>query len=115
MNQSKPILQHTDAMHSGAFTGNLRRASLLPGEIAVRPPVSQEIRAASGTGAYPQPAGASLYQRRADGGPLIRDTQRPWWHWPVLAALACAAYAMLQALSDGAFGTDLSALLHKLI
>lgn len=76
MNQSKPGPQHADAIHSGAFTGNLQRASLLPGEIAIRPPVSQEIRATAGTGGHLQPAGANLYQRDIIG------MQRPWWHWP---------------------------------
>ncbi len=95
MNQSRPAPQHADAIHSGAFTGNLRRASLLPSEIAARPPVSQEVRAAAGTGGYPQPAGASLYQRQQDGGPLIRDTGRLWWLWSITAAVvALAIYAM---------------------
>jgi hypothetical protein len=40
MNQSPPILQHADAVRSQAFTGNLQRTSLLPGELAMRPPVS---------------------------------------------------------------------------
>lgn len=115
MNQSRPLVQHADAVYSTAFTGNLRRASLLPGEIAVLPPVSQEIRAAIGTGGYPQPAGANLYRQQQDGGPMIRDAERPWWHWPALAAMACVAYALLQSLSDGVFGADLSALLHRLI
>lgn len=102
MNRYRPSMQHTDAVHSGAFTGNLRRASLLPGEIAVRPPISQEIRAAAGTGGYPQPAGASLYQRQQDGSPLIRDSARPWWYWPTLAiALMLAARGVILALSDG--------------
>jgi len=102
MKPSKPSPQHTDAMRSGAFTGNLRRASLLPGEIAVRPPISQEIRAAAGTGGYPQPAGASLYQRQRDGGPLIRDRQRPWWHWPAIVTVAVlVARGVILALSDG--------------
>jgi len=91
MNQSKPGLQHADAIHSGDFSGNLQRASLLPGEIAMRPPVSQEIRAAVGKGGYPQLAGAGLYQRQQAGGPLIRGTERPWWHWPAATALAVLA------------------------
>ena len=100
MNQPRPFRQHADAVHSGAFTGNLRRASLLPGEIAVRPPISQEARAAAGAAGYPRPAGASLYQRRQDGSPLIRDIARPWWYWPALATtLVLAARGVILALS----------------
>ena len=102
MNQSRSGPQHTDRVRSGAFTGNLRRASLLPGEIAVRPPISQEARAAAGAGGYPRPAGASLYQRRSDGSPLIRDTVRPWWYWPTLVTtLVLAARGVILALSPG--------------
>ena len=81
MNQPKLLVQHADAVRSEAFTGNLRRASLLPGEIAVRPPISQDVRAAAGTGGYPQTAGASIYQRHlAD-----KDQERAWWYWPGIA------------------------------
>lgn len=86
MNQSRPLVQHADAVDSGAFTGNLRRASLLPGELAVRPPVSQEIRATAGAGSYPQPSSASIYQM--NGSPVLREADRPWWHWPAAIALA---------------------------
>jgi len=97
MNQSKPLLQHTDAIHSRAFTGNLRRASLLPGEIAMRPPVSQEIRATASTGGYPQPSSASIYQM--NGSPVLREVDRPWWHWPMAAALMALAVYGLRALA----------------
>ena len=102
MNRSRPSTQHADAVHSGVFTGNLRRASLLPGEIAMRPPISQEIRAAAGAGGYPRPAGGSLYQRRRDGSPLVLDVGRPWWHWPaIVTAAVLVARGIILALSDG--------------
>lgn len=101
MNQPRPFQQHADAVHSEAFTGNLRRASLLPGEIAVRQPVSQDIRAAAGISGRPQTAGASLYPRRQDASPLIRGVERPWWYWLTLTTtLVLIARRIILALSD---------------
>lgn len=99
MNPSKPNRQHTDLIHSRSFTGNLRRASLLPGEIAVRPPVSQEIRAAAGTGSYPQPAAAGLYPRQRAGGPLVRDAARSWWQWPLVTTVVVLVVYGMRALA----------------
>lgn len=116
MNPSRPAQQHADAVHSGAFTGNLQRASLLPGEIAARAPVSQEIRAAAGTGGYPQPAGASLYQRQNFGSPLIQNAERPWWHWPAITALVTLSFYGLQlVMSDSSSSGDLLLMLQRLM
>ena len=123
MIQSKPILQHTDAMHSDAFTGNLERASLLPGEIAAPPPVSQETRAAASAGNYAEPAGMAIYRRHPvdrkwphrDGNHMTRSVARPWWYWPAITSLvALTAYGLILLMSDGAAGADISLLLHKL-
>lgn len=106
MNPSKPAQLHTDAVHSDAFTGNLQRASLLPGEIAARPPISQEIRAAAGTGPYAEPAGASLYQRhQARSGQehshMASGLERPWWYWPTIATtVVLVARGVILAISD---------------
>lgn len=124
MNQSMPLLQHTDAMHSETFTGNLQRASLLPGEIAVRPPVSQEIRAAASTGGRPQPGGASIYRRHLihvkwphqDGSHMARGVERPWWHWPAITSVTVlAVYGLILALADSGAGDAISLMLRKLI
>ena len=105
MNQPKPLVQHADAVRSEAFTGNLQRASLLPGEIAVRPPISQDVRAAAGTGGYPQTVGASIYQRhladkRRSGqarGHLAAGQERVWWYWPSIATTVVIAIWMAVA------------------
>ena len=124
MNQSKPSVQHADAVHSQAFTGNLQRASLLPGEIAARPPVSQEARAEAGMGNPRQPAGASIYRRHLihdswphrDGSHMTRDVARAWWHWPAIAALVgLAVWGLILFMSDSAAGGNVSLMLHKLI
>lgn len=122
MNQSRPLLQHADAVHSEAFTGNLQRASLLPGEIAMRPSVSQELRA--GAGIHPQPGGASIYRRHLihvkwphrDGSHMSRGMERPFWHWPTIAALVVVAvYGLILALADSGAGAAISLMLRKLI
>ena len=122
MNQSRPLLQHADAMHSDAFTGNLRRASLLPGEIAAQPPISQEARAAASAGV--QPRGASIYRRHAvdmkwphrDGSHMSRGVERPWWHWPAITSLVVlTVYGCILAMADSGAGSGMSLMLHKLI
>jgi hypothetical protein len=124
MNQSRPSPQHADAIHSGDFAGNLQRASLLPGEIATRPPVSQELRAAAGTGGYPQPGGVSIYRRHLidtkwphqDGSHMSRGVERPWWRWPAIATLVTLAVGgLVLVISDSAAGAAISLMLRKLI
>ncbi|HEY2015311.1 MAG TPA: hypothetical protein VGH38_17500 [Bryobacteraceae bacterium] len=102
MNPAKPAQQHADAVHSDAFTGNLQRASLLPGEIAVRPPISQDIRAAAGTMPYSEPAGAGIYRRlqRRSGqerSHITSGRERPWWHWPTIVTTVVVAIWMAVA------------------
>lgn len=124
MNQSEPNMQHADAAQSQAFTGNLQRASLLPGEIAVRPPVSQEVRAQADTGQYPQPASASIYRRHLihtkwphrDGSHMTRGVARAWWHWPAITALVgLAVWGLILFMSDSTAGDNVSLMLRKLI
>jgi len=94
MNQSAFFPQRTDA-DGAAFTGNLRRASLLAHELATRRPPSQQARdAAAGTGGYPQPGGAIIYQR-GDGGRALgnlthmgRAIHPDGWRWPATVAMA---------------------------
>lgn len=108
MKPTKPSQQHADAVRSGAFEGNLRRTSLLPGEVAVRPPASQDIRAA-GTGTYAEPAGAVIYRRhlvekRWPDQEYSHQTSgrgRSWWHWPIVAtAVVLAVWGIILATSD---------------
>ena len=116
MKPTKPYEQHADAVRSDAFEGNLQRASLLPGEIAVRPPASQDIRAA-GTGTYAGPAGAVIYRRHVvdkkwpdqEYSHKAPVRGRDWWYWPVIAtAMVLAAWAIISTLSDG----NAAALVH---
>jgi hypothetical protein len=119
MQQLKLTPHHADAFDS--YTGNLPRASLLPGELAERSQASQAVRA----NGYLQPGGASIYQW-ADGIPgngaarghshLVRGVQRDWWHWPTIAVLVTLAVSgLILAMSDSGIGANIALMLHKLI
>ena len=120
MNQINPVTSQADVVEGTLFSGNLRRASLLAGELATRQPRSQQARKASA--GYPQSGGAIIY-RRSDGAQALgnmthmdRGVRRDWWHWPTIAVVVTLAMlALLTALSDSGIGDDISLMLRKLI
>lgn len=111
MNQSQPALHDTDL----GFTGNLSRASLSAGELAVRHPRSRQ--AGHATTGYPQPGGAIIYQR-GDGAEALGNLthmERGKWHWTtIVAVVLLATLGLIATMSDGGIGDDISLMLRKL-